>query len=368
MNPLIRHELIAIRMSDDRLRGIYLVSIIYFETIVHFLPIMDMYRDPALSNTFHMNNQLPSSQKPMGRFVDSTPLLNDGKALRNRSELDGYLFFKRLLPAEVINEVRTDLLEVVDRYGWREEGQSPLGGTINIAALNRVPADKMRLDIGVSYAAYDDAQRLESVHRLPHHPKLIQLYRTLFAFEVLVHPRHIIRMITPHQSMVPTPKHQDFPLIQGTTQTWTCWFPLGDCPPELGGLAVQKSSHRLGYLPIQATEGAGGLAAQVCPDEETEWLTSDYTIGDVLTFPSLTVHRGLPCRLKNQIRLSMDVRYQAANDFVEEKSLKPHCNLEWEDIYFHWQEDDLKYYWRQQAKYKMAPWNESLKQPQQRIC
>jgi hypothetical protein len=300
-------------------------------------------------------------------FIDSTPLLHDGEALRERGATDGYLFFKQLLPKPEVLAVRRDLLAVVEAHGWRASGQDAGGGELNLAALNRVPTEEMRLDIGVSSQAYDDVQKLESVHRLPHHPRLMELYRTLFDSEVLVHPRHIIRMITSHPAMVPTPQHQDFPLIQGTARTWTCWFPLGDCGRELGGLAVLKASHQLGYLPIQTGTGAGGLIAQTCPHEEKAWVSGEYEAGDVLTFPSFTVHRALRCQLKNQIRLSMDIRFQPAEDCVEERSLRPHCELSWEDIYPHWKKDDLKYYWRRSPQ-KLSPWDASLHQPQRRIC
>jgi len=303
----------------------------------------------------------------MESFTDSTPLLNDREALRARADADGFLFFKRLLPEGRILSLRRDLLKVVERHGWRRRGQDPWGGRINCEAINRVPAEKMRLDIGVSAKAYEDAQKLERVHRLPHHKTLIELYRTLFGSEVLVHPRHIIRMITPHQGMAPTPQHQDFPLIQGAAQTWTCWFPLGNCPRELGGLAVLRGSHKLGCLPIQTAEGAGGLTAQTCPREENTWVSGEYEIGDVLTFSSLTVHRALRCQIRDRIRLSMDIRFQSADDIVHEGSLKPHCDLDWEDIYSHWKKDDLKYYWRASPR-KLSPWDASLKQPKRRIC
>jgi hypothetical protein len=40
-------------------------------------------------------------------------------------------------------------------------------------------------------------QKQESFHCLPHHPRLLALYQTLFGGEVLVHARHIMRLVTP---------------------------------------------------------------------------------------------------------------------------------------------------------------------------
>jgi len=310
-------------------------------------------------------NTTPNPFRP-GEMADSTALLSDPSALRKRAELDGYLFFRGFLPASDVLKVREDLMGVVRRHGWSRDDQPLMDGAVDPDVLRQVPAEQLRTDIGVTAAMYDDVQRLESVHRLPHHPKLVAFYRSLFGGEVLVHPRHIVRMITPHHAMVPTPIHQDFPLIQGTSNTWTCWFPAGDCGRDLGGLAVLRSSHRNGYLPIQRAPGAGGITAQLCPGE-TDWVTADYAAGDVLTFPSYMVHKGTACTLPNRIRLSLDVRYQPMDEIVESRSLNPHCDLKWEQIYADWKQDDLKYYW-EKSPLRMSPWDDSLMQPSRRVC
>ena len=305
----------------------------------------------------------PSTREVM---VDSTSLLDDPQSLRARAESDGYLFFKQLLPKDDVSAVRRDLLSVVDKHGWRKPGQDAEGGVIDLDALNKVPEEEMRLDIGVSIAAYQDAQKLESVHRLPHHSRLLSLYEMLFGKKVLVHARHIARMITGHRAMVPTPPHQDFPLIQGTDKTWTAWIPLGDCPRPMGGLTVLRGTHKLGYVPIQAAKGAGSIAAQTCP-WETDWVEVDYEAGDVLTFPSYTIHKALRCQHKEMIRLSLDVRYQPADEPIEEGSLNPHTELPWEKIYADWERGDLKYYWRKHDV-ELIPREEKYLQPSRRIC
>jgi ectoine hydroxylase-related dioxygenase (phytanoyl-CoA dioxygenase family) len=313
-----------------------------------------------------MSNSATTIRKENRLFTDSTPLLQDFDALRARAEEDGFLFFKRFLPREEVLEVRADELAVVERHGWRQPGQDSLGGRINLDAINRVPDEAMRGDIGVNVAAYGDVQKLERMHRLPHHPKLLEFYRNLFDSKVLVHPRHIARMITGHRVVSPTPPHQDFPLIQGTAKTWTCWIPLGDCPRTMGGLTMLKGSHRHGYLPIQSSKGAGGIAVPLCP-WETEWVEGDYEAGDIITFPSYTIHKALRCQDKELIRLSLDVRYQSADEPVEQKSLLPHCDLTWEEIYEGWESDELKYYWEKEPL-SIVPWEDSYMQPSTRIC
>jgi hypothetical protein len=281
--------------------------------------------------------------------------------------VDGFLFFRGFLPREDVLALRSEMLGVVERHGWRKPDQDRLGGRLDLDALNLVPDEMMHSGIGVSTTAYDDVQKLEAMHAFPHHPRLLGFYRMLFGSEVLVHPRHIARMITGHRCMIPTPPHQDFPLIQGSDQTWTCWIPLGDCPRSLGGLSMLKGSHRNGYLPIQPTKGAGGLAVPICPHEADNWVEGDYEAGDIITFPAYTVHKGLRCIDKELIRLSLDVRYQPADQPVEERSLRPHCDLDWEEIYENWKNDDLKYYW-EKVNPRLSPWNPDLHKPARRIC
>jgi ectoine hydroxylase-related dioxygenase (phytanoyl-CoA dioxygenase family) len=295
------------------------------------------------------------------------PLLDAGDAgverLRARAKEDGYLFFRQLLPPADVLRLRADMLAVVERHGWLENTGDD---RVAVHVLEQVPESAMRTDIGVTHVAYDDIQKLESFHRLPHHPRLVSLFQTLFGREVLVHPRHIARLVTPHPAMVPTPLHQDFPLIQGTTDTWTCWLPIGDCPRDMGGLAVLRGSHRAGYMPVQPAQGAGAIAAQTCPGDG-EWVEGDYAAGDVLIFTCFTAHKALRCQFPDRIRLSLDVRYQPADEPVEARSLLPHCDLSWDEIYADWQREDLKYYWRGQVS-TLSPWNPSFVQPSRRIC
>lgn len=104
----------------------------------------------------------------------------------------------------------------------------------------------------------------------------------------------------------------------------------------------------------------------LCPNE-VAWAEGDFETGDILTFPSYTIHKALRCQLKDTIRLSLDVRYQPIDEMVEAKSLLPHCDLTWEQIYAGWQRDDLKYYWRK-LPLQLSPWEDEYLQPKRRIC
>lgn len=313
--------------------------------------------------------QLAPPEDLLSPFEDSTELLASPTALRARAQRDGYLFFRGLLDPEPLLTLRRDVLGVLDRHGLRADPADPLSGRLDLDRLVQFEAADMREDIGVTWQIYLELQQVPSFHRLPHHPALLALYRALFGEEVFVHPRHIMRAMTPHPAMTPTPHHQDFPLVQGAADTWTAWIPVGDCPVAAGPLKVLRGSQVKGCLPITPGAGAGGISAQLC-NGENDWVGGSFAVGDVLTFSSFTVHAALPATVRDKIRVSMDLRYQRASDVIDRRSLGNHAHHPWSEIYADWTEADrdLMYYWDPELL-NFSEWDESLMQPgTRRIC
>lgn len=294
-------------------------------------------------------------------YPDATPLLADAPALRAQAARDGFLFFRGLLPRPEILELRRELLAVVERYGWLDTSAPLMDGIGNLEAIEAIPdADAGFCGVGLSPAAYADVQRLHAFHALAHHPALLAMYQKLFDAEVLPHPRNICRVMLPGSRNVPTPAHQDYIHIQGTPNVWTCWFPVGDCPIELGNLSVAAPSHREGVFPVKPAAGAGGAAIAI-DEERFDWYIDNFQAGDVLTFISTTVHKSIPNQFKNRIRLSCDYRYQPVSEPIHESSLSVHCGVtSWEDIYSGWSDTALQYYWKQH-ELQMAAWSEEIR-------
>jgi hypothetical protein len=269
-------------------------------------------------------------------------------------EVDGFLFFKGLLPRAAILNVRRQILEVCEGYGWVEGGDRLMDGIPTPAAYDMVS----ECGVGVTKAAYQDIYKLEDFHRLAHHPSILSLMEALCDEPVFTHPRHIARMMFPVPANAPTPPHQDHIFIQGTKTAYTCWLPAGDFPTTLGGLSVFRGSHKLGLLPVRAALGAGGRSVILDGIEQT-WALGDFEAGDALVFHSLTVHKAVPNQFPDRLRLSVDYRYQPLSMPIEEKSLKTHCDMMgWDEVYAGWPTDDLKYYWRQHAfEYQEFDWS-----------
>ncbi len=250
-----------------------------------------------------------------GELADATPLLADPVRLRDRLAEDGYLLLRGLLPCDRVMTVRRLIVAMIQEEGWLTADQ---------------PGPAARPDMPLE----GDERHRPLYRRLLHHPTFAGLARSpellavaadALAKPVLVHTRIIGRLAPPHQS--PTQPHQDFQYIRGSLQTLTAWIPLGDCPRRLGGLAVLPASHRLGFREHVRSTGAGGMAVPTA-DLELPWLSTDYHAGDVLLFPSCTIHAALPNRTVDEVRLSADFRYQPQGDAIDPDSLRQHYGLD----------------------------------------
>lgn len=269
----------------------------------------------------------------MNPFIDSTAIGHQPDALRARMRQEGYLYLRGLLPTAALERVRADIISICQTHGWADGAGRAQGA----ARLEGSPE---------FWAVYDDLQRLESFHALAHRPELLDMIERLVQETPLVHPRNIARITFPNAEHFTTPAHQDFVHVQGTPATYTAWFPLSDCPQSLGSLLVLAGSHTHDILPVYKASGAGGLAI----DTETlphEWHGNDFQQGDVLFFHSHTVHKALPNCSADQLRISVDFRYQGLSQPIVEDGLLPHYNrLGWEAIYQGWTRPELQYYWQ----------------------
>jgi hypothetical protein len=276
-----------------------------------------------------------------GELVDSTSLLADPAALRGRMSSDGYLFLRGLLAAQTVARVRRDILGVCRRHGWLRAGVEGDAGVVEFAA-RCAPADPRYDEL------YGDVVSLQSYNELAHAEPILALVTTLTqASDVIPRPAKRSHLIFPQDTVGATPPHQDFPHEQGAVKAYTTWIPIGDCPRELGGLAVWPGSRHRGIIDHGFVPGVGGLGIPAHRLLDVTWLSTDYRIGDVLVFHSLTVHGALPNRTEDRLRISADFRYQRASDRFAAHMLRPTGGrLTWADVYAGWDSEDYQYYWQ----------------------
>jgi hypothetical protein len=270
-------------------------------------------------------------------FVDSTDLTADGAALAERMRRDGYLFLRGLLPRGDVAEVQRQVGEVVRADGWLKADR-PVSEAVADLAGFCVDPDPIYLK------TLRRINRLEAYHALKHHPRIIDLFERMLGGAILPHPRVLMRNIFPAREEYTTKAHQDFPNVQGTTEVFTTWIPLVDCPMETGPLQVAAGSHTQGVYDFHIGAGAGGI--EIKDPLDGRWVSGPFAVGDVLIFHSMTVHKGVPNR-SDRLRMSIDVRFQRVSEPFNFDNATPDGQpLTWEEVYADWKSDELKYYWK----------------------
>lgn len=273
----------------------------------------------------------------------SNDAFDDAAEIRRRIDEEGYVFFKGLQNPDRLQALRHDILKVLMQGGWLMPGTSVDDGVANIEA-QCTEGDPEYTEV------YHQVQRLESFHTSGHWPEVVAAMGKVIGGPVLPQPQKICRLWFPRYTQHTTPTHQDFVHFQGSYDTYTCWAPVGDCPMELGGLAVLPGSHRPAEIKPHHFSLGAGLLAIGDEDLEGHWHTTDYEIGDTLIFHSLLVHRALPNLSPDRLRVSLDNRYQARDIAIAEHMLEPHlagiAPLTWDEVYSGWQSEEFQYYWK----------------------
>lgn len=282
---------------------------------------------------------------------ESNELLGDAEALRARLAEDSYLLFRGLVDTDELAALRAEILDIMVRTGWIFGGQYLDQAISLISPLSEVDED--------FHVVYQQVQRLERFHGLAHDPALVAMMRDVLGDTAFPHPLKIGRMSFPSNYEVSTPPHQDYPNNQGTPSLTATWIPVGDVPADLGGLAILRGSHNYGVLPLDYHPGPGNRQAVLPPEllEKTRWVTTDYRAGDVLVFPSTTVHASLN-NASDSIRISIDFRYQCEGEPLTPIVLEPHFQkLTWDEIYEGWSSTEHQHYWRD-LDYEVVPFEQ----------
>ena len=103
-------------------------------------------------------------------FFVANSLLDDTQALRARLEEDGYLFFKSVIPADALREVHRDFRRVLEQLGVVHPG--PDDEPMTAACKPFREGEQAYFDV------HDQLYRVESFHRLAHHPALMRPHLT----------------------------------------------------------------------------------------------------------------------------------------------------------------------------------------------
>lgn len=238
-----------------------------------------------------------------------------------------------VLPTSSLATLRNTLLRIMGANGWlapsaaEDDDRAYPGST----GAGPYPAN---LD-----PVYREMFSLQAVHELAHNRSLLNAMEAVCGAPLLIHPKLVIRTIFP--GAPPTPPHQDYDSVRGTTSFYTVWIPLQSYAESLGSLMVRPGSHREGPL------GHQGAVLATTPHDGDHWERPILELGDALVFNSLTIHKAAP-NLSDRLRLSIDIRYQHAGEAVNPMTLVLRREgLRWSEVYRSWSGGEAwQYYWR----------------------
>lgn len=214
----------------------------------------------------------------------------DPVRLRERALREGYVLLPRLLPRATVMALRRRAIATCREIGLLDRRNRWHGG---------------RFGDGSDTGAYTDARwlRLQQIlfglpefTALQDHPALRAVVAHILEAAPVSGRGSVCRLAPPSLIQAPTGIHRDYQYLPGSTRLWTAWLPLGDCPRELGPLAVSPRS------------------AQRDSGTDPPWACAAMRAGDVLLINALTLHRACPNFTRDRVRLSLDSRYVHPGD------------------------------------------------------
>jgi hypothetical protein len=239
---------------------------------------------------------------------DSTDLLADPQALRERFHLDGYLCVRGVLDADRVRAARADYFARFDS-GLFAPGTSPADGVFSGQTPAGLP------EYGTEGHPAHAMVREAGFDRFTRDPALAAVASDVLAGPVEMLPRRILRHF--HRGLARASRaHVDYDYMDhGSDRTVTTWIPLGDCPIECGGLIYLEDSHRLPREQLDRLRGdlddprpISADLARTADVLDRRWLWADLRAGDVLLHSPHIVHASLD-NASDVMRLSADLRF-----------------------------------------------------------
>lgn len=162
----------------------------------------------------------------------------------------------------------------------------------------------------------NSAQYLPSLMSISSSTRMMEILKSIEIEMPVVNTRPLLSFSSEktakNENYWKVPAHQDWPSMQGSMNSVTCWVALVDVSEDMGPLQVSPGSHLQGRLE-HLDEGVPFLK-----EYQGEFVSFPMSAGDMLIFNAFTVHRsGL--NSSEKIRISAHFRY---DDCMEPSFIK----------------------------------------------
>ena len=258
----------------------------------------------------------PESKYLTLQLRESSALLGDAQALRERMAEDGFLFIRGLHDREEVLQVRRGILERMAQAGQLDPAAPLLDGAIR-------PDTQ---EAATTSVRGHDYLKTDALKRLLYGPRVLGFFEHFLGGEPTGLQFQWLRTAGRGAS---SGIHYDVVYMgRGTRNLYTCWTPLGDITPEMGPLALCLGSNRwqrvletYGKTDVDRdlTEGIFSKdPAELVDRFGGRWATTDFRAGDVL-IQSIFILHGSLTNLTSRFRISCDARYQLKSEPMDER-------------------------------------------------
>ncbi|GAB4464426.1 MAG: hypothetical protein OHK0029_34350 [Armatimonadaceae bacterium] len=284
--------------------------------------------------------ELDTASEAFGFLRDSSALVEDAAALRDRFAEDGYLYLPDCLNREEVIAARQVITQRLFDEGLLEG--DPMEG-------------RLRPDSSAGYFRPNLTRDNPELMRVLYDGAMMAIFERLFGEPVRHFDYTWFRSVGKGHGTAP---HCDIVYMgRGTHDLCTAWTPIGDISLELGGLIILEGSHQKTEILAEYLAQDVDSYCENGPNAEAvrtgklywedyrrwqepgagwdgsithnpvllrqelggRWLTSpEYRMGDVLIFSIQTVHASIDNQTE-YIRLSSDSRYQPASHPADER-------------------------------------------------
>jgi len=240
---------------------------------------------------------------------------------------DGYLFLQNLHDPDSVEAAR---LEVLTRLGEVGEVSEPIDHGIASNSSRRRKMYPHTEDLAAFWRSVSEG---EAVRAVINGPRIIAAMSRLFDEPATHFSFAWLRAMTAGRA---SPLHIDHPYMnRGTQRLVTCWSPLSTIARSDGPLYILEGSHQWadirhqfeGHDVDRDSNRPGHLEESpmdLVQRKNSQFLTSDFKLGDCLVFGMFTVHGSFDNNTPSgQIRLSCDTRFQPAADAMDERFSGP---------------------------------------------
>lgn len=250
------------------------------------------------------------------RLDDSSGIMDDPNALREKMAADGFLLIRNFHDRNEVMGVRRRILEKMADAGKLDSTKPLMEGIVNpVPSAVDTPSVRGR-----------DHLKSDALRKLVYGSRTMKFFERFLGGEPMSFNFQWLRTVGPGGGST---IHYDVVYMgRGTKNLYTLWTPLGDMTPEMGPLAMCLGSNRwekvietYGHSDVDRDLTTGYFTdnpAELVDRFGGRWATTNFNAGDAIIINMFTMHASLTNQT-NHYRISCDTRYQLASEPADER-------------------------------------------------